>query len=183
MRPLATWLPWSAAIAFGALAAAGLLSLLLDFRTAFPYALGLSALVGVPMAMRCRGGRAWGRIGTVVAAGVVVLLDAGWCASGGTEGQVFAMLLLLVGLAACLAFVGVPAAALVLALSGEWLALPQGTSVADLPHGRLRVAVLLLLTVAPLALYTSRPGRDCEYGFGVARRACDGAAAADGLNH
>lgn len=159
-------MPWTAAISAGALVVAGILSVFVDFRTAYPNALGLTALVGAPMAMHYRGGRAWGRIGIVVAACVVLLLVAKLCADGG-RGQ-FLVMVLVVLLAVCVAFVGGPAAALVLALSGEWLALAEGTSVANLPRGRLRVAVLLLLTLSPLALYASNQPHNCG-----TRHACE----------
>jgi hypothetical protein len=180
----ATWfLPWAAAISVGALAGAGFLSVFpVDFWTVYPYELGLSALVGVPMAMHFRGGRMWGRVGLIAAAGVVALLLAR-SRSGGESVQLLVVVLYFI-VVLCPAFVGLPVAALVLALSGEWLALAQGMSVANLPRGGLRVAVLLLLTLAPLALFASGPWRDCADGPGGVRRVCDRpSAATDGYNH
>jgi len=188
MKLIATWLPWTAAIAFGALVGAWVFSAFLsDVRTAYPYALGLSAVVGVPMAMRYRGDRDWGRAGIMVAIGVVLVVLARSCSSGGgVAGVILAVLQvsLFVAMAARLSFFGLPTATLILSLSGEWRAMAQGTSVANLPYGGLRVAVLLVLTVAPLALYASGPTRGCGDGPGGVRGACDRpAAAANGFNH
>lgn len=186
MTRLANWLPWAAAISFGALVGAWVFSGFFgDVRTVYPYALGLSALVGVPMAMRHRGGRDWGKAAAIVAVGVIVLLLARSCSESGAAMLLLAIsrFFLLVPMAVCLVLFALPTAALILWLSGERRATAQGTSIANLPHGRLRVAALLLLTLAPLAVYTSDPARDCGEGTAGIDSACDRPAPADSFNH
>jgi hypothetical protein len=182
MRRWLHFLPWAAAISVAAFAAAATFVGALDtlrpifgnarhpptVATILPFALGACLAAGVPLAIWFRASRGWAAALFLVIVATVVLVvvsqvekffhgangeAAGWMMAIAIFYIVPAGLLVLLPALSSLAFVGLPAGALLLFLSGEMTAIRRGVSVLDLSRGRLRVGLLLLVTVVPPAVY------------------------------
>jgi hypothetical protein len=159
-------LPWLAAISFSAFAASAAIARFHPAATielVFPYALLVCAGIGVPVAMTYRPDRTWtGPILVGIGLVLVVLVAKGLGFFSGLGGEaagwvlafaVFVWPIVIAKFAIIGGIVALPLGALILWLSGELGAAAKGVSVYDLPFGGLRVAVLLLLTFAPLGIY------------------------------
>ena len=186
MARVVNFLPWAAAISLAAFAAAAVYASrfaifhmifssahrLPTMTTMLPAALGACLVIGVPLAIWFRAGRAWAvtlllvMIGAVVlgivslvgtyyqgatgqAAGLLTIIAVYWIV---TLGQTFLLPAL-----ALLVFVSLPTGALVLFLSGEMKAICRRVSIFDLPRGRLRVGLLAVLTAMPALAYAPLP--------------------------
>jgi hypothetical protein len=146
-------LPWAAAISFGAGVCAIVVALWFGdvygrdtpsaFRKIFPTMLGMNMLLWVPVALWARADRGWAVIGTVLAGVVLLLL----LARPANIIDVFEFVLL----AFCFGISSFPTSAMILALSGE--SKPIRRRISELPNARLRIGLLLLLTLVPLIAY------------------------------
>jgi len=179
MRRWLNFLPWVAAISVAAFAGVLVyLQVLKFFRPAtglsqavqhmFPIAFGLCFALALPLAVWLRVSRGWAVTIFLVIAGTVALLlvsavgryyhgasgeAAGWLTMIALFYVLPVGLLLLVPVVGCVAFVCLPAGALVLFLSGEMKAIRRNMSILDLPHGRLRSGLLALVALAPLTAF------------------------------
>ena len=173
-------LPWLAAISIAATAGAVVFSLVVPvlfspeiatqlgvsggLQTVFPYALGLCAAVGLPVALWLRAHWIWAvaAAGMAVMIGLLLIPKTGAHAGGGEAASVTAVFDFLNGVAAallvgvpalvCLFVIGLPVGVEVLLLSGEIRAITRGVSILDLPGGRVRIPLLVLAAVVvPLA--------------------------------
>ncbi len=168
MDRAANLLPWAAAIsagAFGASAAIVRSHPSAVMQQVFPYVLLVCAGVGLPVALTYRGDRTMSipilsGVGFVLVALAAKALGffsglggeaAGWALAV----AIFVLPFVIAKFAIIGGIVALPLAALILVLSGELRAAAKGASIYDLPFAGLRMAVLLLLTFAPLSIYLS----------------------------
>jgi len=164
VRPVATILPWAAALSFGAFV--GVLPFGSNFARAFPAAIGVCLVIGVPIALFRRGYGEFlkpfavilGLAGLVVMTAVLGDLRGLQGEAGGWILAITIFYVLPIALACAAAFAVLAGSTVlgVLYFSGEISASREGMSILDLPYPRLRAALLLLLAIAPPALRLSR---------------------------
>ena len=191
MMRAANFLPWVAALSFGAFVAVlPTLPFGARFTLVFPIALGVCSMLGIPIALRWRANAGWllMPVGIVVGLGIVIALisaitslrnmggeAANWVLAFTVSSTLVFLPIALVIAMVILVVAAIPAV-MVLFLSGEVAALRRRVSIYDLPYPRLRASLLVLLAIAPpLAAYrsqyasgTHRPytaafGDDCRY--------------------